>query len=239
MLEKAILLALKAHAGQKDKADQPYILHPLRVMLNMDTESEMIAAVLHDVLEDTELTADDLCKQGFSEEVLEAVQYLTKHDGEEYETFIDRIQQNSVARKVKLADIEDNMNIKRFISPKSPTEKDIERLKKYYQAWKRLTEQKRYLVVVEENFRYHNRPERYVKGAYQDCETAIGVCKKIIDDFLIKIHGIRRKEEELWEYYMKWGEEPWIFEEKGEEICHFSARDYARERVRILSIKEK
>ena len=238
MLEKAILLAVKAHTGQKDKADQPYILHPLRVMLNMDTENEMIAAVLHDVLEDTRLTADDLRTEGFSEEAIGAVQYLTKNDGEEYEAFIDRIQQNAIARKVKLADIEDNMNIRRFKSPESPTEKDIGRLKKYYLAWKRLTEKKRYLVVVEENFRYHNRPERYVKGAYYDCETAIAVCKKMIDDFLLKIHSVRKKEDELWEYYMKWGEEPWVFEEKGEEICHFSARDYARERVRMLAAKE-
>lgn len=239
MLEKAILLAVKAHSGQKDKADSPYILHPLRVMQNMDTESEMIVAVLHDVLEDTEITADDLRNNSFSEEILDAVQMLTKQEGEEYQEFIERIKQNPIARKVKLADIEDNMDIKRFKSPEYPTEKDIERLKRYYLAWKTLTEKKRFLVVVEENFRYHNRPERYVKGAYQDCEAAIAVCKKMIDDFLLKIQGVRKKEEELWEYYMKWGEEPWVFEEKGEEVCMFSSRDYARERVKALAIKEK
>ena len=61
----------------------------------------------------------------------------------------------------------------------------------------------------------------------------------MIDDFLLKIHSVRKKEDELWEYYMKWGEEPWVFEEKGEKICDFSARSYARERVRMLAVKEK
>jgi len=66
MLEKAIQCAVKAHAGQKDKAGAPYILHPLRIMMKMDNQAGMIAAVLHDVVEDSSVTLADLCAEGFS-----------------------------------------------------------------------------------------------------------------------------------------------------------------------------
>jgi len=138
MLEKAILLATDAHAGQKDKAGYPYILHPLRVMLNMDTESEMIVAVLHDIVEDTKITSDGLRRQGFSEEVLDAVRLLTKQDNdkEDYFAYIGQISQNPIARKVKLADLEDNMNIRRLKDEDYLNDSDVGRLKKYYRAWK-------------------------------------------------------------------------------------------------------
>lgn len=134
-LEKAIFIALKAHQGQKDKADDPYILHPLRVMLRMASETEMIAAVLHDVVEDTDWTTADLRKEGFSEEVLKMVDCLTRRQKETYEEFIERVKLNSTARKIKLADLEDNMDINRI---SEPTEEDWERLKKYHRAWLRL-----------------------------------------------------------------------------------------------------
>ncbi|HHE55940.1 MAG TPA: HD domain-containing protein, partial [Caldithrix abyssi] len=80
-LEKALALALKAHAGQKDKADQPYILHPLRVMVQMEDSRAKIVALLHDVLEDSEITLNELSQAGFEDEILQAVDCLTKRDG--------------------------------------------------------------------------------------------------------------------------------------------------------------
>ena len=134
-LEKAIELAVKAHKGQLDKAGMPYVLHPLRMMLKMECETEMIAAVLHDVVEDSEVTLSDLTDMGFSEEITRAVDCLTKTKDEGYEEFIERTQANPVSRKVKIADIEDNMDIRRL---GSLTERDVERLKKYQEMWRRL-----------------------------------------------------------------------------------------------------
>ena len=135
-LEKAILIAVQAHKNQRDKAGETYILHPLRLMLKMDSETEMIAAVLHDVVEDSNWTLADLKREGFSEEVLSVIECLTRRDQETYEEFIERVKFNPTARKIKLADLEDNMAIKRI---SEPTEKDWGRLKKYHQAWLVLT----------------------------------------------------------------------------------------------------
>ncbi|MBI4278385.1 MAG: GTP pyrophosphokinase [Armatimonadetes bacterium] len=135
-LEDAILLAVQAHRGQRDKAGAPYILHPLRLMLRMTSEAEMMAAVLHDVIEDTHHTLDDLRRAGYPEEVLEALNCLTHRTGESYDAFIARIKPNPLARKVKIADLEDNMDIRR-ISDLRP--KDVQRLKRYQQAWAELT----------------------------------------------------------------------------------------------------
>ena len=132
VLEKAIAVALKAHEGQKDKGDMPYILHPLRVMLKMEKETEMIAAVLHDILEDTDWTAEDLIKEGIAGKALEAIEAVTKKDKEPYDEYIERIKQSPIARKIKLADLEDNMDITRL--PELSLE-DIDRLAKYHEAW--------------------------------------------------------------------------------------------------------
>lgn len=137
MLEKAKRLAEKAHQGQLDKGGNPYILHPLRVMGNCETETEKIIAVLHDVLEDTEMTHEDLRKEGFSAEILEVLVCLTHQDGENYSDYIERICQNPLAVKVKYADLQDNMNISRI---PNPTEKDFARLEKYKNAKRRVEE---------------------------------------------------------------------------------------------------
>ncbi|WP_198929024.1 HD domain-containing protein [Rhizobium sp. AC27/96] len=110
MLSKAIQIAAYWHAGQVDKSGAPYILHPLRVMMSVEGETDKIVAVLHDVLEDTELTADDLRAHKFSSEIREAVQALTRQTGEDYFDFIARIIPNPIARRVKLADIADNLS---------------------------------------------------------------------------------------------------------------------------------
>lgn len=137
MLEKAIQLAVDAHQGQVDKAGVPYILHPLRMMLRMITPAEMMAAVLHDVVEDTPWTPEGLRDEGFSDDVLEAVSCLTRRDDETYQAFIERAAPNMLARRVKLADLEDNMDLRRLTTI---TEKDQARLQRYQKAWKYLME---------------------------------------------------------------------------------------------------
>ena len=135
-VEDAVAIAAQAHRGQKDKAGAPYLLHPLRLMMRMETEAAMMAAVLHDVVEDTEWTLERLREAGFSAEVLEAVDCLTRRGGESYEEFVERVRANPTARRVKIADLEDNMNIRR-ISRLGAS--DLERLEKYHRAWRALT----------------------------------------------------------------------------------------------------
>jgi len=130
-LEKAISIAAQAHEGQSDKAGAPYILHPLRVMMKMSTEAERITAVLHDVIEDTDWTIERLRREGFRAEILDALDCLTKQDGEEYGKFIERVKLNPLAVKVKMADLEDNLDVARL---KNVTEADTKRLEKYKQA---------------------------------------------------------------------------------------------------------
>ena len=134
-LEEAIALAAQAHRGQVDKAGQPYVLHLLRVMFRVETEQERIAAVLHDLVEDTGHTFDDLRALGYPAEIVEALDCLTRRAEESYEQFVERAAANPLARRVKLADIEDNMDIRRYITL---TEHDLARLQRYLRAWQRL-----------------------------------------------------------------------------------------------------
>ncbi len=129
-LERAIEIARKAHKGQVDKAGAPYIGHPLRVMERVPEEAKM-AAVLHDVLEDSSFTLGDLRAEGFPESVVEAVEALTKRPGETYALFILRAASNDIARTVKLADLFDNCDLSRI---PDPGPEDYERLKKYQGA---------------------------------------------------------------------------------------------------------
>jgi (p)ppGpp synthase/HD superfamily hydrolase len=137
MLEDAIFLAVCAHKGQTDKAGAPHILHPIRVMLSLDSETERIVGVLHDVVEDSRYTIQDLEKMGYSEEVLQALGALTKRseEKEHYEAFIERVSRNALALRVKLADLKDNMDVRRL---GTLDEREWERLKKYRWAWGRL-----------------------------------------------------------------------------------------------------
>ena len=135
-LEHAIALAVKAHQGQLDKYGRPYILHPLRVMFRLETELEQIVGVLHDVIEDSDLTFDDLRQMGYSEAVLTALDGVTRREEETYDEFVTRSQAQPVSRRVKLADLEDNMDLRRL--PVEMTEEDFERLKRYRRAWERL-----------------------------------------------------------------------------------------------------
>lgn len=132
-LAHAIALAAAAHEHQKDRAGKTYILHPLRLMFRMTTEAEMTAAVLHDVVEDTEWTIETLREEGFSEDVLFAVDCLTKRDGEPYMALIERAKTSPIALRVKIADLEDNMDAKRL---DRLSVHDTDRLQKYHAAWR-------------------------------------------------------------------------------------------------------
>lgn len=106
-IEAAICLATEAHAGAVDKVGEPYILHPIRVMLLVSSERVKIVAMLHDVIEDSHYTAEDLRKQ-FDDEIVDAVVALSKVKGESYEEYLHRVKANPMAREVKIADIRDN-----------------------------------------------------------------------------------------------------------------------------------
>lgn len=137
LIEKSLAIALRAHTGVTDKAGHAYILHPLRVMAKMTTDNEMSAALLHDVIEDSDITAADLLSEGIPSEVVDAVLCLTKCEGESYQDFVLRAKQNPIARKVKIADIEDNINVLRIAQL---TEKDLARVAKYHTAWQFLND---------------------------------------------------------------------------------------------------
>lgn len=130
--EKAMSIAIKAHEGQKDKAGAPYLLHVLRVMLSLESMDEKIVALLHDVVEDSEMTLEGLEQKGFPKKILKAVELLTKTEKKPYEDYIQEIKNNDLARAVKLADLKDNMNITRL---KKVTESDKLRIKKYKAAY--------------------------------------------------------------------------------------------------------
>ena len=131
LLNKALAIAKLAHQGQVDKAGVDYIHHPLRVMDSVEEEKEKIVAVLHDVVEDSEITLEDLRQQGFDDEVVIAVGCLTKVPGETYEQFIQRVKCNPLARKVKLQDLKDNMDLSRL---DKVSETDLHRVEKYKTA---------------------------------------------------------------------------------------------------------
>jgi len=146
-LTRALVFAAEAHCGQVDKGGHPYILHPLRVMLRMTTEQERIVALLHDVIEDTELDWDDLPFYG---EERDAIRVLSRNElkrretrfsprvsltprryRQTYEEYLEGVKANPLARRAKLADLEDNMDLTRI---PNPTEKDFARIAKYKRA---------------------------------------------------------------------------------------------------------
>ena len=135
-VNKAIKLAYKAHMGQEDKSGLPYILHPVHLAEQMDTENECIAALLHDVVEDTDVTIEKLEKE-FPKEAIDAVKLLTHDKSTDYFEYINKIKENSIARKVKLADLRHNADLTRL---ETITQKDLDRIEKYKKAMKILSE---------------------------------------------------------------------------------------------------
>jgi len=130
-LERAIEVAARAHTGQVDKAGQPYILHPLRVMLQVSGLHERMAAVLHDVVEDTDLTLEDLACEGFPEDVIQAIGALTKREGETRIQAAERTAAHPIALVVKMADVTDNMDLSRIPQPSAT---DYARVKEYQEV---------------------------------------------------------------------------------------------------------
>ncbi|MBF0145440.1 MAG: bifunctional (p)ppGpp synthetase/guanosine-3',5'-bis(diphosphate) 3'-pyrophosphohydrolase [Magnetococcales bacterium] len=137
-LEKALALAARYHEGQVDRSGQPYILHPLRLMMQLDDPSHQMIALLHDVVEDTPITLKDLEREGFSESVLSVVDLLTHRAEDSYEDYIARLKPNRVARKIKLLDLIDNMDVRRL--DHVPDERDWARMQRYQRAWATLND---------------------------------------------------------------------------------------------------
>jgi (p)ppGpp synthase/HD superfamily hydrolase len=131
-IQKAYQIAKKAHAGQKDKAGKDYIYHPMTVASNVgDDETAIIVGLLHDTVEDTDVTMQQLAKE-FSPDVIAALKLLTHDKTTPYLDYVQKIKDsgNEAARKVKLADLHMNMDLSRF--PDGPTPKDKERVQKKY-----------------------------------------------------------------------------------------------------------
>jgi (p)ppGpp synthase/HD superfamily hydrolase len=136
MLSEAICLAAQAHHGQVDKAGQPYILHPVRVMIKLrDNTGDQAVAVLHDVVEDTGYSFSR-CASCLNEELMEALRCLTRRENEPYDEYIDRICTNKRACRIKLADLEDNMDLSRL---EAVTDKDKLRYGKYQKAHSKIS----------------------------------------------------------------------------------------------------
>lgn len=137
MLEKAIAIAVEAHRGQLDKAGQPYILHPMRVMLSGKTTEEMICGILHDVIEDTPISIEMLQQEGFSPSVLHALQLLTHDRKTPYTAYIEQLAEDALATQIKLYDLHDNMNRSRL---GMMTLEDERRMEKYRRSYEYLTQ---------------------------------------------------------------------------------------------------
>ena len=135
-LNRAIEIATKAHEGSTDKFGAPYINHVTRVMNMGQTDNEKIVGVLHDIIEDTHWTFEDLENEGFTKEVIDALKCVTKiSEDEDYAGFITRVKINPLAVKVKLNDLTDNLDIKRM---PVVLESDLKRLNKYLKAYNEL-----------------------------------------------------------------------------------------------------
>lgn len=132
---KAMNIAYNAHNGQFDKAGVPYIFHPIHLAEQMDTEEECIVALLHDVVEDTDVTIEDLEKE-FSSVIIDAVKLLTHDKSVDYMEYVKNLKSNPIARKVKLADLKHNSDSTRLLKI---TDKDVERINKYSRAIELLT----------------------------------------------------------------------------------------------------
>jgi (p)ppGpp synthase/HD superfamily hydrolase len=140
-LDRAIQIAAKAHEGQTDRDGVPYILHPLAVMMRVTDPLAKIVAVLHDVVEDTSVTVDDLRGAGFGPEVLEPLALVTHSKSEPYCDYVIRCKANPIARAVKLADLAENSRIERALMRCASLEKDAWRMQRYLLSYKFLLDQ--------------------------------------------------------------------------------------------------
>lgn len=114
LLDKAALICVTKHAGQRDKAGSAYFQHPMRIAMHCRTDEEKIVALLHDTIEDTDVTPEYLLAEGFPQTIVDGILSVTKRDGESYEAFVARAKRNPLGRVVKLHDLEDNLDIFRL-----------------------------------------------------------------------------------------------------------------------------
>lgn len=114
LLDKAAVICVTKHAGQRDKMGYAYFQHPMRVAMRCRTDEEKMVALLHDTIEDTDVTAEYLLAEGFPQSVVDGILSVTKREGESYEDFVARAKQNPLGRVVKLHDLEDNLDIFRL-----------------------------------------------------------------------------------------------------------------------------
>lgn len=136
LTKKALTISFNAHKEQVDKSGMPYVYHPYRVAEQMNDEYSTCVALLHDVVEDTDITIAELKKEGFPQEVLDAIALMTHDDETPYFEYIQQIKTNPIATAVKLADLRDNSNFERLEKVEL---KDLKRLEKYREA-KRILE---------------------------------------------------------------------------------------------------
>ena len=139
IIEDAIELATEAHRDQKDKNGQPYIYHPIRVMLAVQSDYEKMVAIMHDIIEDTNWTLEDIAMEGFPNEVVKAVKAITKKKNQPYDEYLEIVKANPIARTIKIADVRDNASPMRLymLSPDTV----IRLTKKYSMALKYLLEE--------------------------------------------------------------------------------------------------
>jgi len=137
LTKKALKLCFEAHKEQTDKSGMPYVFHPFHLAEQMADEATTVVALLHDVVEDTELTFEDLEKQGFGGEIISALKLLTHNDDTPYMDYVAKIKNNKIATKVKLADLRHNSDLSRL---SVVDEKALERKAKYEKAIKFLEE---------------------------------------------------------------------------------------------------
>ena len=135
--KKAMKLCFEAHKNQTDKSGLPYVFHPFHVAEQMHDEKTTIVALLHDVIEDTSYTLQDLRAMGFNQEVLDAIALMTHDNNVPYMEYVAKIRENPIARTVKLADLRHNSDLTRM---DEITETELKRVEKYKAAMRLLTE---------------------------------------------------------------------------------------------------
>jgi hypothetical protein len=186
-LGRAVAIAATAHSGQLDKAGEPYILHPIRVMQRVSSPEERMAAILHDVVEDTPWTLEMLRPEGFPPAVLAAIDALTKRPGEDYRVYLGRVSRQRIARTVKLADLEDNLDIGRIARP---TPNDLARHERNLRA-------KEFLLDADVRDRIRLLPEPRAL-TLREVEDAVPTGTVLACDF--EVLGIHDEEELPWGY---------------------------------------
>ena len=159
MTKKALKLSFEAHKDQVDKSGMPYVYHPFHLAEQMQSESETVVALLHDVVEDTEYTLDDIKEMGFSDEVIDALVLMTHDESVPYMDYVAKIKSNPIATAVKLADLKHNSDLSRIDTVNA---KAIKRVQKYIDAVRLLTGEDS--VVYNLGFTCYFERYAYLKG---------------------------------------------------------------------------